>query len=35
MAALIERAFRTWPAQIGWFLAFALLTRVSVFGDPN
>ena len=35
MANLFERAFRTRGAQVAWFLAFALLTRVSVFGDPN
>lgn len=35
LAALIERAFATRAAQFGWFLAVALLTRVSTFGDPN
>lgn len=29
------RIFATRRAQAGWFLAFALLTRISVFGDPN
>ncbi len=34
-AALIERWLRPWPMQLGWFLLFALVTRYSVFGDPN
>jgi hypothetical protein len=35
LPALVERAFATRLAQFGWFLAVALLTRVSVFGDLN
>lgn len=35
LTSLIERAFATPAAQLGWFLLFALLTRVSTFGDPN
>lgn len=35
LAAAIAALFRTRAAQLGWFLAFALLTRVSVYGDTN
>lgn len=33
LPALIERTFARRPAQFAWFLLFALLTRVSTFGD--
>lgn len=32
---LLDRWFRPWPAQLLWFLAFALLTRWAMLGDPN
>lgn len=35
LPALVERLFATRRAQFGWFLILALLTRVSVFGDPG
>jgi len=35
LAATIERAFATRGAQLAWFLAVALLTRLSTFGDTN
>lgn len=35
LADLAERVFATRRAQFGWFLIAALITRVSVFGDPN
>jgi len=35
LAALAEHLFAARAAQIAWFLAFALLTRVAVFGDTN
>lgn len=35
LAALVERAFAGRRAQLAWFLAVALLTRASTFGDPN
>src|SRR5262245_35140099 len=31
----IDRALATRWVQVAWFLAFALVTRVSVFGDTN
>jgi hypothetical protein len=30
-----ERWFRPWPAQLGWFLIIALVTRFTMLGDPN
>jgi len=35
LAALANRLFASRTAQFAWFLAFSLLTRVAVFGDPN
>lgn len=35
LAALIDRLFAGRGAQFTWFVAIALLTRVSTFGDPN
>ncbi len=35
MSEAFERLFRTRTAQFGWFLAFALAIRISVFGDTN
>lgn len=32
---VVERWFRPWPMQLGWFLAIALVTRFTVLGDPN
>jgi hypothetical protein len=31
----LERWFRPWPMQLGWFLLVALVTRYTVLGDPN
>lgn len=31
----VERWFRSWPMQLGWFLLIALVTRFTVLGDPN
>lgn len=35
LAGWFERAFAARTAQLGWFLIFALLTRITTFGDPN
>lgn len=35
LAAWVERAFATPLSRFAWFLAIALLTRVSTFGDPD
>ena len=35
LAMLVARAFAGRAAQLGWFLAVALLTRVSTFGDTG
>jgi hypothetical protein len=35
LGVLIARLFATRAAQIAWFVLFALLTRVSTFGDPD
>lgn len=32
---VVERWFRPWPMQLGWFLLVALVTRFTVLGDPN
>lgn len=35
LPALVERVFATRGVQFAWFLAMALVTRMSTFGDPN
>lgn len=35
LSDVVERWFRPWPMQLGWFLLIALITRVTVLGDPN
>lgn len=34
LSAAVERWFRPWPIQLGWFLLFSLLTRATMLGDP-
>ncbi|TIX51843.1 hypothetical protein [Alteraurantiacibacter aquimixticola] len=35
LGRVAQRWFARWPAQLAWFLAFALLTRFTMLGDPN